>query len=311
MTFLKRSNVVWLMVVFLAVTVSVAMMVAAPQKEGQLTYKTHEGDILVYETISETSRTSERDGETSEFTTTRTFDFQLQGEKSDADLSFVLTINKVDMSSSGGRGSGFRGGIPEDIQGKRARVKMAADGKLGEMTAIDEIKMPEPRGGRQGDRPPERRGDPLRFFRIKMLTLPNKAFEVGKSWTEKSKGAPEDDQGGFRFGGIEQTEERETKYTVLGQEMRYGLQCLHVSMTTKFSREGEGEMRGNEISMEGEGESTAEFWFAPQEGVLVELTETSFYEGTTAFSGDRNMTMPSSSESKYTLKLVKYTPATK
>ncbi|MFZ5517776.1 MAG: hypothetical protein ACOY90_14115 [Candidatus Zhuqueibacterota bacterium] len=311
MTLFKKSNVVWFMVMLLAVAFSVAMMVAAPQKGGQLTYKTHEGEILVYETVSETSRTMEREGETSEFKTTRTYNFQLQGEKSDADLSFVLTINKVDMSSSGGRGGGFRGGVPEDIQGKRVRIKLAPDGKLGEMTAIDEIKMPEPRSGRQGDRPSDRRGDPLRLFRIKMLTLPDKSFEVGKSWTEKTKGAPEDDQGGFRFGGIEQTEERETKYTVLGQEMRNGLQCLHVSMTTKFNREGEGEMRGSEVSVEGEGETTTEFWFAPQEGVLVELTESSFYEGTTAFSGDRNMTMPSSSESKYTLKLVKYSPAAK
>lgn len=298
--FFTRFTVFFIALVFIA-----GSLWAAPQ----LTYKTNEGDVLVYETVTKSTRTMERGGETSEFGSTQTYNFQLQGEKSEGDLSFVLTINKVDFSTSGGRGRGFRGNEPEDVEGKRLRVKVSPQGDVNELTAIDEFKMPEPRGGREGQRPDARRRDPLRQFRITLFTLPDKEFKVGDSWTEKTKGAPEDDGGGFRFGGIEQTEERETKYTVVGEEKKNGLQCIHVKMISTYSREGEGEMRGSEVSMEGEGESKTEFWFAPKEGVLVEYTDNTFYEGTTAFSGDRNMTMPSSNETNYTLKLVKYKSA--
>ena len=305
MTSFNKKFIGWVFVLFCFFVFVTGNLLAKPQKGNALTYKTNEGDILVYETVTQSTRTSERGGETSEFTTKRTYNFQLQGEKSETDLSFVLTINKVAVSSSG-RGRSFRGGVPEDIEGKRLRVKVTPQGKQTEMTAIDEIKMPERRSGREGRRPSTRRGDPLRQFRIKLFTLPEKEFKVGDSWTEKTKGAPDENQGGFRFGSLEQTEERKTKYTVVGEEKKKGLQCLHIKMTSTYSREGEGEMRGNEISVEGEGETKAEVWFAPKEGVVVEFTENTFYEGTTAFSGQRNMTMPSSNETKYMLKLVKY-----
>lgn len=275
----------------------------------QLIYKSNEGDVLVYETVTKSTRIMERRGETSEFTTTRTYNFQLRSEKSDTNLSFILTIDKVDFSSSGGRG--FRGAEPEDVEGKRLRVKLTPKGEVADLSAIDEIKMPERRGGREGRRPGDRRRDPLRQFQIQMFTLPDKDLKVGDSWTEKTKGEPDENRGGFRFGGMEQTEERETKYSVVAEEKKKGLQCLHIKMTSTYSRIGEGEMRGSEISTEGEGETETEVWFAPKEGVLVKFSENTFYEGTTAFSGQRSMTMPNSNESQYILKLVKYKPAKK
>ena len=92
-----------------------------------------------------------------------------------------------------------------------------------------------------------------------------------------------------------------TKYTVLAEEKKNGLNCLHIKIESTYSRSFEGERRGNKISSESEGETNSEIWFAPKEGILVEYMQDDFSEGTTAFSG---RTMPNSNESKYSLKLL-------
>jgi hypothetical protein len=67
-----------------------------------------------------------------------------------------------------------------------------------------------------------------------------------------------------------------------------------------------GTMSGTEMTMEGEGELTEEIWFAFKEGILVEKTSSSFFEGTTAFTGQMSGTMPSTNESTSSVKLVKW-----
>ncbi|HEX9974909.1 MAG TPA: hypothetical protein VGD14_22835 [bacterium] len=269
-----------------------------------LTYKASEGDILKYQTTRKDIRSTEREGQSSESTTTRTFDFQLKAEKPDSLLSFVLTINKFDISSEGGRGRGFQPFDPQAIQGKRVQVKITPQGDQREITAIDSLPVPE-RPDRGGDRPfPGRRGNPLNQLRINFCQLPAKAMKVGDSWTEPYKDI--DQSGGF-FGRFAQDQkvEGKTTYTVLGEEKKDGLTCLHIKIESTYSRSFEGERQGNKMSSESEGETKSEVWFAPKEGVLVEYVQDDFNEGTTAFSG---RTTPSSNESKFGLKLLEWKP---
>lgn len=269
-----------------------------------LTYKANEGDILKYSSTQQNTRTMERQGESSEFTTNRSYNFKLEAEKTDSLLNFVLTINKYDISSEGGRGRGFQPFEPKDIEGKRVQVKITPQGEQREITAIDSIPMPE-RGERRGDRPAMgRRGNPLNLLSINLFQLPAKALKVGDSWTEPYKGT--DQSGGF-FGRFAQDQEvkGKTKYAVVGEEKKLGLNCLHIKIESTYSRSFEGEMRGNTMSSESEGETKSEIWFAPKEGILVEYIADDFSEGTTAFSG---RTMPSSNESKYSLKLLEWKP---
>lgn len=277
---------------------------AISQTGTELVYKSNEGDILKYQSIRQTTRTSEREGEPFEFNTTRKYDFQLEAEQSDSLLSFVLTINDLDISSEGRRGGRFQSFDPENIKGKRIQIKISPKGEHRGLAAIDEIPMPERRGGREGDRRGEGRGNPLEQLRVNFFILPDRPLKVGDSWTEQYKDLAS--PGSF-FGRFVQNQkvEGKTNYTVLGEEKKNGLSCLHIKIESTYSREAEGEMRGNKVTMEGEGETKAEAWFAPKEGILVELIHDDFFESTTAFSG---RTMPSSNESKLTLKLLKWQP---
>ena len=279
-------------------------VIANAQSGTTLTYKANEGDILQYTSTRQNIRTTERQGESSEFTTKRSYNFQLEAEKSDSLLTFVLTVDKFDISSEGGRGRGFQPFEAEAIKGKRIRVKITPQGEQREITAIDSIPMSE-RGERRGDRPGrERRGNPLNQLRMNLYQVPARSVKVGDSWNEPYKDTNQ--SGGF-FGRFAQDQEvkGKTKYTVLGEEKKQGLDCLHIKIESSYSRSFEGERRGNKISSETEGETNSEIWFAPNEGILVEYMQDDFSEGTTAFSG---RTMPSSNESTYSLKLLEWKP---
>jgi hypothetical protein len=279
--------------------------IADPQTVTTPNYKANEGDILQYASFRQDSRISEREGESFEMTTKRSYDFQLQAEKADSLLSFVLTVNKLDISSEGGRGRGFPPFIdPQSIQGKRLRVKITPHGVQREITAIDSIPIPEPRErrGDRGFRGP--RGNPLNQLSINLFQLPARQLKVGDSWTEPYQDS--NPMGGFfsRF-AQDQKVEGKTRYTVLGKEKKNGLNCLHVKIESTYTRSFESEREGNKVSSESEGETKSEAWFATKEGVLVEYVQDDFNEGTTAFSG---RTMPNSNESKFTLKLVEWKP---
>ncbi len=279
---------------------------ALPQTADGLNYRANAGDFFKYETTRKDSRISEREGESFEMTTRRTYNFSLQAEQSDSLLCFVLTVNKLDVVTEGGRGG--RGFQPFDLkaaEGKRLRIRMTPQGENRDITAIDSIPRPE-RPDRGGDRPGRGRfGNPLNQLRPIFFQLPARAMKVGDSWTEPYR---ETDQiGGGFFGRFvpDQKVEGKTKYTVMGEEKKQGLTCLHLKVESTYSRSFDSERQGNRISGESEGETRGEVWFAPKEGILVEWVQDDFSEGTTAFSGN---TMPSSAESHYSLKLIEWKP---
>lgn len=297
---LLRFGLLVLLVILFAGTV------ALPQTADGLSYRAKAGDFLKYETTRKDSRISEREGESFEMTTRRTYNFSLQAEPGDSLLCFVLTVNKLDVVTEGGRGG--RGFQPFDLkaaEGKRLRIRMTPQGESPDIAAIDSIPRPE-RSDRGGDRPGRGRfGNPLNQLRPVFFQLPARAMKVGDSWTEPYR---ETDQiGGGFFGRFvpDQKVEGKTKYTVLGEEKKQGLTCLHLKVESTYSRSFDSERQGNRISGESEGETSGEVWFAPKEGILVEWVQNDFSEGTTSFSGN---TMPNSAESQYSLKLVEWKP---
>jgi hypothetical protein len=303
-TFKTKFFIPALLISFVVISFFYLVAIANAQTGTTLTYKTKEGDVLKYQSTRQDTRTMEREGESSEFITNRVYDFELNAEKPDSLLSFVLTVNKFDISSEGGRGRGFQPFVPDSINGKRLQVKITPQGEQREITAIDSIPMPE-RSDRGGNRRfAGRRGNPLNQLRMNLFQLPSKSLKVADSWTEPYKDT--DQTGGFfsRF-AQDQKVDGKTKYTVLGEEKKNGLSCLHIKIESTYSRSFEGERQGNKMTSESEGETKSEVWFAPKEGVLVEYVQDDFNEGTTAFSG---RTMPNSNESKFSLKLVEWKP---
>ncbi len=300
-----RSMTRLIMVILVVATLG-AFEIAATQSEISLTYKAKAGDLLSYTSSRTDIRTTEREGESMEFTTKRSYDFDLQAEGADSLLSFILTVKRLEITSEGARGGrGFQPFDPKQLEGKRLRVKITPIGEQREITAIDSIPMPE-RPDRAEDRPFRGRfGNPLNQLRIQLFQLPGRSIKVGDSWTEPYK---DTDQIGVGFFGRmiqDQKVSGTTKYTVIGEEQRNGFKCLHLRIESNYSRSFESERQGNRVSGETDGETKADVWFAPKEGILVEYSLNDFNEGSTAFSG---RTVPNSNESKFTLKLSSYKP---
>lgn len=314
MSFPKQKSVLVIssIFVFLCLFTFSALLdsqVQANPKDKKLIYKSNEADVLVYESVRENTRTMERGGETMDFTTKRKYDFQLKTEKVDDLICFELTVNKLESSSEGGRRFRESRLDPEKIIGKRVRIKIKPTGEHSEITAIDSITFEQRSGQRDRGRRPGSRGNPVNQLRVAFFQLPDKPIKVGDSWTEDYKEPAQADAGFSGRFSQERKVEGKSKYTVVGEEEKNGLNCFHIKVESEYSRESHGSMRGNNVNSEGEGESTADVWFAYKEGILVEYTQSDFYEGTTAISGEMNRTMANSNKSKSTLKLVKWEPA--
>jgi hypothetical protein len=283
--------------------------VSADTENGEnLIYKANTGDVYKYEIHFTSIRSSERGGQTSEMSTTRNVIFTLEKEKDNDPLSFIL---KTDYAESYMESP--RGGREMDmtyLEGKRIRFQITPKGELHEVTPIDSISMPQRGEGRRGDaqrgrRVQGRERNPAAMLGIRFFRLPDRPLQVGDSWTETRHDTT--GPGNERL-SQKRIEERKTTYSVVGIEDRMGFSCLHIKVQTTYIRESYGTRGGVEMNSEGEGEVKADIWFATKKGILVEYTTADFYEGTTAFSGERSSTTPTMNETEMTLKLIEYLP---
>ena len=310
----KKTGLALSLLVILVVVIAFIISAKSPEPANpgdvKLTYKSNAGDVYYYESSRENTRTMEREGGSADFTTEREYDFQLKTEETEDGLSFILTVENLEISSKGGRGFGGGGLDGDKVKGKRVRIELSALGENKGITAIDSISFGRSSRRSSGRRPGGMR-NPLNQLQIAFFTLPDKAIKVGDSWTEDYK-EPADAARGFGSRpSMERKVEGKTTYTVVAEKKKMGLKCFYIKTESEYSRESYGTMRGSEVSSEGNGESSAEVWFAYEQGILVEYRQKDFYEGTTAFSGEMNRTMASANESKSTLKLVKWVPVDK
>ncbi|MFC1502220.1 hypothetical protein ACFL6A_02295 [bacterium] len=271
-----------------------------PETGYRLSYRTKPGDSFHYISTWEAFNTTERGGQSYDNTSNRTMTYHLKAEKNDSLLPFILTIDTLGTSFESSRGSNTPDYSP--YSGKRARVYITPVGlhRYRKTVLLDSISLPE------GNNPFGPR-DPKREFRLGFIKVPDRLIKTGDSWTDTRI-----DTSTFNDTTRQYTTttiiDRETSYTVLGEETKMGLACLHIKMESTSTREMWGIMRGNDMSSEGEDESNTEIWFAYKEGILVEMTNTTFSEGTMAFSGQSSGTMPNTRESTVSLRLVEWFP---
>lgn len=266
-----------------------------------LSYRPTVGDVYHYEKTMAGVNSMERMGQSFESTSSQTYIFQLETEKIDTVISFIVTVDTIGYSFGGLQGS--QAMDFGDIKGKKVRGIMTPNGVGRGMVPIDSLPTPKMR-----DRPME--GDAKGWLTIQLFKVPDRPIKIGVTWTEAKLDT------NTHTDTTRQTtrtfiNDSKTKYTVLGEEPKVGLSCLHIQMDVEYSTQSWGTMRGSEISSEGSGETTSHAWFAYKEGILVEYNTETFYEGTTAFSGQMNMTSPNTNESKNSLKLVQWIPVKK
>ena len=73
----NRSTIVigtvFLFLFMISFSAIIDLQIQANPKDKKLSYKSNQGDVLIYESTRENTRTMERNGESSDFTTTRSY----------------------------------------------------------------------------------------------------------------------------------------------------------------------------------------------------------------------------------------------
>lgn len=261
-----------------------------------LSFRPAVGDFYHYQRTMNSVNTSERAGQSFENTSDQIFSFRLDTKSVDSLITFVLTVDTMSFSMK--HSAGEMAVDYGDINGKRVQFSMTPMGERREVVEIDSLPTPQMAG-----RPMP--GDAKDRLGIHLFKLPNRPLKIGDTWTEtKIDTSTRDDS--TRQSTYTSIMDGTTTYTVVGLEMKEGMDCLHLTLETKSMLESTGSMRGTEINTEGESDGSSHVWFAYKEGILVEYSSTSFYEGTTAYSGQMSGTSPSTNESETSLKLIRH-----
>ncbi len=266
-----------------------------------LSYRPKPGDIFVYERITQDTNTMERMGQSFETTSNSKYVFQLETEQVDSLIHFVLTLDTLSHSFVGPQGA--QAIDFGDIKGKKIRAAITLHGDPKDLTPIDSLPTPK-----LGDQPMQ--GNAKDWFSVPLFKVPDRPMKIGDSWTEaKLDTTTQIDT--TRQSTRTYIKDSKSQYTVLGEETKLGLTCLHLQIETQYSSQTSAKMSDSQMSAEGDGETKGQVWFAYKEGILVEFSYSGFYEGTTAITGPMNLTSPNTRESKFSLRLVNYTPAKK
>ena len=252
--------------------------------------------IYFYEQGWETRFTTERQGESFENRSINIVQFHFEVETIDSvgRVNAVVVLDSIyrELIPQRQRRGNFD---RQDLIGKRVRVIFEPNGSVAEVTEIDSL--PE-RSSRQG----RMFGDPKDRFKNLFWKLVDKSIAIGDEWTEHKIDTTTSE--GYSGAIITHSTNH---YHVMGIEKVDEFDCLKLKLTTEYSRAGSREFpeRNMTITSENEGETTTVTWFAFKNGLFLKSEGDSFDEGTTAYSGASSRVMPSSTESKSYLKLLK------
>ena len=192
-------------------------------------------------------------------------------------LDIATTVDKINPVPST-RGFGPPGVVykREEIQGNTQHIKINLLGEVEEARVLPHIASQYFWSNGED-------GPPLDFYNV--LTLLNPRFplellDAGDSWESESEielgmadplplaGLME-----LRY-ELEMTVQQKIKYTLLDFVEKKGYRCARISFEAEFKTDGVMYSSGNGRYVDGLGESSGEFYFAPREGILVSASMT-------------------------------------
>jgi hypothetical protein len=171
------------------------------------------------------------------------------------------------------------------LLGKRTRITSSQLGVVGAREIVDTVKL-------QGMMRAMAQRESFTLHR-----LPEKPVAIGGTWHATVSDTASTPDGS-------RTTTSDLDYTVAGVETRGGADCLTITYKGTLTFSGKGKMRGMEFFMEGTGNIKGTMSFDPKRGLPVEDVSTREAETTIAFTGEQNMTMPSTQTVKMTRTLI-------
>ena len=263
-----------------------------------LSYHPDKGQVFSYEVTSDITGSNERDGKTYENVQHSLLRFSLEAQKPDSLVPFIFTADTISYYFSYGERK--RTMDLSMLVNKRIKMFCTRQGKyLRDMTAaIDSIPKPESAGQRA------LRGNPVRYLFPGFTEVPSRKLVQGESWTE-TKHDTIVTEGTPRGSKTTRYIERENTYNVSGFEIRQDRMCVHFTIESLFVMDTINKGKNMTMTSEEDGESVTEVWFDYKTGMPVQVTMTSFTEGSRAYSGQYSGTMPFTRDTKQSVRLLK------
>ncbi len=195
-------------------------------------------------------------------------------EGSDSLLSVLMTIDQADvMARYGGRS--FESNT-ESIKGKDITCQVTPKGKVTRIIGLDNISLvqisPDDMAGTNfGD-----------FLKESFLDLPVQTVKPGDKWEQTDIDTVD------KLGMITITTSKSVFQFVKMAE-KNGRMCAQITAKIDIKVDQSGESMGSKVKYDGKGKGKLEVFFAPEEGLVILLKQSSSVDGLISISGTQSM----------------------
>jgi len=249
-----------------------------------LSYRLADGQTWKTKSVSKQITNMEMMGQSMEATTDITMhvSYQGEGETSDNNLQITVLIDSMNMVSKSMRGE--REMDVQSLVNKPFGLVLSPIGDEVEFQNTDSIvvKLGPMGGGSQSV---------TQFLRDPFPDLSTNHIKVGDSWLHQvNEEIPEDGQVVNIALAVTNTLDK--------IEVFQGEECAVIHSEFEGTLDGEGERMGANFTMEGDIEGTTTYYFAYKKGCFLKQNTESIMESTIAVTGQSNMTIPMSQETK-------------
>ena len=180
--------------------------------------------------------------------------------------------------------------VPSQFFGKRVRITFSPLGKTLSLAPIDSLPKLPPMSPLSGFSPTD-------LFRRILLELPEQEVGVGDSWKVTRADT-------VTRMTLQIITKPISELKVVGMETVGSYDCLKISIEGTASQYGTGTIQGMEIVLDGTTKSKGIAYFAPKEGVLVAIEQSSETETTTSGTGEQVFTQTSTTSQKTKMSLL-------
>jgi hypothetical protein len=275
--------------ILLVCTTIVSIAFAGGEK---LRYKMAKGSTHSYSLVSDSKTKAQMMGQ--DFTTSSwsMFGITVSGEGVGANGEMIL-IAKVDTNLSKIDSPMMKdtARVMKEINGKRVRLTVTAFGKTLKSEAVDQIEV-TPAMQMSGG------GNPAEFMRSLFTKLPEQEVGVGDSWKQTQPDT-------VTAQGFNIVVKPDVTFKIEAAEKFKGYDCLKISFEGPSTQYGTGSRQGMELVLDGTLKIKGTAYFAPKEGLLVSVEQSTASDMNISGSGEQMFTAVQSTTSQSKISLEK------
>jgi hypothetical protein len=251
-----------------------------------LQYRMQDGQVLKYETSSETKITQEVMDQSVEveMNGSSTFSVKSKGQKEN-NLRLGITIEAMDVGVFGPQGESSMD--TSTVLGKSFEMILSPLGRELDLSGAEIIAYKTSQGNQSM----------TSSFQTIFPDVAGNPVKIGDSWTTR-------DTITDSSGGMELRINLESLNILEGIETVKGMECVKIKADVTGTVEGEGEQQGMNITFEGDVHGTDTWYFAYKEGVYVKGKSDVIAEMTLQIAAPMKMTVPMTRDMKMEITLI-------